>query len=273
MGTSSVLAASSSNWTPGKVMRVQKTPDYLAFASYIAATGVQFSLIITILHLIQIKIIPLLVIPQPLLDKVPAVIKSLQLAPLKSFFVWFLMAFFSVRSRIFSPLDNSRPNADKNDTVFKDRLRPSWQPPPIAFPIIWSNIALLRAISATIIFNTTGTLLCNPLFAFMFHLSCGDTWNTINNVEGRLGTAALIVPSVLITAAYTTFQYYQVRPLAAKLLSPSVLWLLIANCLVFTIFKINNTGRKYALFPAKGESFRCKWRMPLLTRKTEVNRL
>ena len=94
-------------------MNVQKQPDFLAFASYIAATGVQFTLIVAILHMLQIKLVPLLTLPQSLLDKVPAFIAAWQVAPLKSFFVWFLMAFFSVRSRIFSPLDNSRPKADK----------------------------------------------------------------------------------------------------------------------------------------------------------------
>jgi tryptophan-rich sensory protein len=48
------------------------------------------------------------------------------------------------------------------------------------------TIAALRCISSTLVWQATGReLLSTPLVAMMLHLSIGDTWNTINNVESR----------------------------------------------------------------------------------------
>ena len=80
-----------------------------------------------------------------------------------------------------------------------------------------------------------------------------NTRYIINNVEGRLGTSALVVPLVLATAAYTTATYYVVSKTAARVLFPSVIWLSVANVLVWSIFKLNNTGNRYSLFPSKEE--------------------
>lgn len=182
---------------------------------------------------------------------------------LQNLIVFFLMLFMAVRSRVFSPLDNSRPTTSNSDPIFKGRLRPWFQPPGIAFPFIWSTIAFLRAISATIVFNTTNTLLCNPIFALMLHLSIGDTWNTINNVERRMGTATLVVPMVLASAAFTLKQMSLVSTTAAYVISPMVLWLTIANCLVYSIWKINYAlaGRP-SLFPSVEEGPPAKWKLP-----------
>jgi tryptophan-rich sensory protein len=241
------LSSASSNWSPGMAMvKPAKEVDFVAILSYVTATALEWGLIVGFLHGLQLGVFP-----------------KITSAPVKKVITYCLMAFMSLRSRIFSPLDNSRPLASKDDKVFK-RLRPKWQPPPLAFPIIWSTIGLLRTISGGMITVTTGTLLCKPLFMFMLHLSCGDTWNTINNVEGRLGTAALTVPSVLITAAYTTYCYYNTLPLAGKLLAPSVAWLSVANVLVFSIWKLNRVGEEHSLLPVKDEAFRCKWKVPIL---------
>src|SRR5689334_3248556 len=71
-----------------------------------------------------------------------------------------------------------------------------WTPPPLAFPIIWSTIGLLRAASSVMIWDTTGSGIALPLVAMAFHLSVGDCWNHIKNVERREGELRL---SVLLT--------------------------------------------------------------------------
>jgi benzodiazapine receptor len=246
-----------------------KTPDYLAVLNYIGATSVQWTLIATFLHFFQICIISKL---KDLAIKVPSTIpaKLLEVLPsLPSALVGIFMLFMSLKSRVFSPLDNSRPSASKDDPVFRDRLRPSWTPPPLAFPIIWSSIALLRTFSTVFIFQKTGTLLCSPIFALMGHLSIGDTWNTINNVEKRLGTAVLGVSFVWASALYATYLYYKTLPLAGKVLFPSCVWLTVASFLVFSIWRMNSIylNDRPSLFPSKEEGPRSTWRLPFTTPK------
>lgn len=110
-----------------------------------------------------------------------------------------LFAFLSLRSRVFSPLPASRPDrsAQAGKATPIEVKRPSWTPPGIAFPIIWTSISLLRATSALLSWRACGrSLFCAPLLALALHLSIGDTWNCITNVERRLGTSALGVLSV-----------------------------------------------------------------------------
>ena len=236
----------------------RKTPDGLAALSLIGATATQATLIISFLHLVQLRLLPLL---EKLVGSSPRIPKSLPTVVVAALF-----AFLSLRSRVFSPLDNSRPSASRDDPVFKERLRPWWQPPPIAFPIIWSTISLLRTISSVLVWRTTGTLLCTPIFAFLLHLSIGDTWNTINNVEKRLGTAVLGALFVLASVLHSTYLYYQTLPLAGLVLAPSCIWLTIANVLVFSIWRLNlQLFDRPSLFPSKEEGPPSKWRLPLTT--------
>ena len=113
-------------------------------------------------------------------------------------------------------------------------------PPGIAFPIIWTSIAVLRAASSVVVFNALGGTLNHPaIFAMFLHLSVGDTWNNINNVEKRLGTAVLGVGCVLLSVYNLVFQYFSVSAKAGYLIAPSAVWITIATVLVYTIWRIN----------------------------------
>jgi translocator protein len=244
-------------WTPGKTVASQKTFDVKATFSYLAATTLQWTLIAGFLHFLQLKALPII---SGLATKVLPVITKAQVTDIIVGFVFF---FLSVKSRVFSPLDNRRPRANKDDPVFKNRLRPSWQPPPVAFPIIWTTIAFLRTFAALTIFRTTATLLSYPLFAFVAHLSIGDTWNTVNNVENRLGTSFLGSLFVLGSVYGTTYLYYLTNPLAAKLLAPSAVWLTIACYLIYSIWRLNYAfALRPSLFPSVEEGPPSKWRLP-----------
>mmetsp|Transcript_3962 Transcript_3962/g.4043 ORF Transcript_3962/g.4043 Transcript_3962/m.4043 type:complete len:299 (-) Transcript_3962:264-1160(-) len=242
------------SWTPMNVVpHIRKTPDILAFVSYFAATGIQWSFIMGFLNLMQDAVLKLN-IPQTL-PVTESTAKSVIMAT--------IFLFCSLRTRIFSPLDNSRPKADKNDPVFKDRLRPSWQPPPFIFPIVWSIISILRTISSVLIWQTTGTVICKPIFTMMAHLAMGDTWNTINNVERRAGTSFLFVLFTLMSIYATIYEYWETLPLAGYILAPSGVWITIATFLIFTIWRINRANLGYpSLFPSIEEGPPSSWKVP-----------
>lgn len=109
---------------------------------------------------------------------------ALGAAPLPPAAVFATFFFLSLRSRVFSPLDNSRPDraaAIKGEQTrgFNDRIMPSWTPPGVTFPIMWVLIvAPLRAYSSMLVFEAMGAdaHLCSPtLLALVLHLSIGDT--------------------------------------------------------------------------------------------------
>jgi len=153
-----------------------------------------------------------------------------------------VFAFITLRSRLFSWLDNTR-----NSGRYTSLQRPGWAPPPLAFPIVWMSIAVLRVASAYLVWSAMDqTFLCWPLVLFMVHLSLGDTWNTIFTVEGRLGTAVpMVIVGPLLSVIVVTLSYYQVSPLAGWIIFPSSVWLAIATALCISLWRLNGQEPLY----------------------------
>lgn len=216
--------------------------DLEAILKYITAGSVQMSLISLIFHGLDTIISSTTTwstLPAPL--------------------TWMICYAFSLKSRVFNPLNNARPNRQKaiegkESAGFRDRKMPSWTPPGPVFPIVWLLIiAPLRATSSTMIVQSLGSYFNIPLMSLMLHLSCGDIWNTINNAERRYGTSVLGISTVYFSAIHAAWQYYQVNPLAGKLLGATIIWLTIASSLIFRTWQINpdEDGNMESLLPLK----------------------
>ena len=180
-----------------------------------------------------------------LMDIVPATVNTAAWPPgVLTALVCGFFAFITLRSRLFSLLDNTRSNGR-----YQSIQRPAWAPPPLAFPIVWMSIAVLRVISAYLIWSTCGqTFLCLPLILFMVHLSLGDTWNTIFTVEGRLGAAVpMVVIGPLLSVIVVTIAYFQTLPLAGWIILPSAVWLTIATALCISLWRLNGQEPLYPL--------------------------
>lgn len=172
----------------------------------------------------------------------------------------------SLKSRAFSPLDNSRPDLKKavdgeKTGGFNDRIMPSWTPPGVLFPIMWVLIvAPLRAYSSALVFQAHGGHLLDPtLLCLMLHLSIGDTWNTVNNVERRMGAAVPGVFCVWLSVLFATSQYMQVSELAGSLLAVTAVWITVAGTLVADTWRVNNDVAPEPLYPFKNDRVRTRY--------------
>ena len=205
------------------------SPAYAAreTVKYVGATAVQYKLLMVALSGVD-KLVKL---PKPA--------------------VWLLFAFLSLRSRVVSLLDNSRPNreAQKGKATPVDVKRPSWTPPGIAFPFIWLTITALRATAAQMAY--AGSLRAPALDALVLHLCVGDTWNCITNVERRLGVSAVGCFAVWgsVFRAVKAFGASS-APKAAYVLAPSLAWISVACVLTASIWNLN--GRP-PVYPAEGD--------------------
>lgn len=164
---------------------------------------------------------------------------------LSTVFAGLFFTLLSIRSRLFSPLNNTRSR-----NTYDSIVRPKWAPPPLAFPIVWMTIAVLRVISSLLIWQQMNQqFLVLPLIAFAVHLALGDTWNTIFTVERRLGAAVpVVIFGPWLSALIVTIFYWQINPLAGMILAPSCVWLTVAAVLVFSIWQLNG---KEPLYPLK----------------------
>lgn len=151
---------------------------------------------------------------------------------------------FSIRSRIFSLLDNTRSRQ-----TYDQVIRPRWSPPPLVFPIVWMIIAVLRVISSVLVWQEMNhQFLMLPFILFVVHLAVGDTWNTIFTVERRLGAAVpVVILGPWLSALVVTAVYWQTNAVAGMILSFSCIWLTVAAALVVRIWQLNGSEPLYPL--------------------------
>ena len=235
-------SASSTTVTESSDNMDDMVVDTEAIAKWGLALGTQLSLLALVMRA---------------LDKITAGL-SLPAPAVFAFFYFFLL-----KTRIFNPLSNQRPRTKNLETTADDSSRrnmPKWTPPGVVFPIMWLLIiGPLRAAAATMIYfqQSPVSSFANPvLMTLLLHLSVGDIWNTINNVERRYGTSVPGVALVWLSKAYAAYSFYQVRPLAGKLLGITLIWLSIATTLIFNVWKLNpdpSTGQPMSWIPKKAK--------------------
>lgn len=175
-----------------------------------------------------------------------------------------LFYFLALKSRVLNPMSNTRPQNSTLETAGKDttavvvkRNMPSWTPPGVIFPIVWLLIiGPIRAATSALVYKTVGTYASLPSLSLMLHLSIGDVWNTINNVERRYGVAVTGVFCVWLSKAHAAYQYGLVDIVAGKLLGATLIWLTIASTLVTATWRLNPdpaTGKPEPLYPVTGK--------------------
>lgn len=128
-----------------------------------------------------------------------------------------------------------------SDTIFYKGLnKPSFAPPSIAFPIIWTILYFLIALSIYHIFkdynykdtpNYNKSLLINyfsnQFFSFLFFTIKSPFLALIDTII------------VLISSLFLYYESKELNKTSAKLLIPYILWNLFATILIIFIFFMN----------------------------------
>ncbi len=124
---------------------------------------------------------------------------------------------------------------------FYDQLvRPDWAPPPWIFGPVWTVLYALMGISAWLVWRDGGIRAAKvPLALFLVQLAVNALWSWLF-FAWRLGGPAIVDILVLwgfIVATLLTFR--RVRPLAAGLLVPYLLWVSFAAVLNYSLLQLN----------------------------------
>ena len=129
----------------------------------------------------------------------------------------------------------------RSDTIFYNNInKPSFAPPSILFPIIWTILYILIAISIYLIYknndfkdtpNYNKTLLINyvsnQIFSFFFFTIKSPFLALIDTII------------VFISSLFLYYESKKLNKLSAKLLIPYIIWNLFATILIITIFFMN----------------------------------
>lgn len=125
-------------------------------------------------------------------------------------------------------------------TFYAELVRPAWAPPGWLFGPVWSCLYLMMGVAAWLVWRERGfRAAALPLGLFIVQLAANALWSWLFFVwkRGALAFVEVLLLWVLIVATIVTFR--QVRPLAAGLLLPYLVWVTFASALTWAVWQRN----------------------------------
>lgn len=119
-------------------------------------------------------------------------------------------------------------------------VQPEWAPPGSVFSPVWTTLYTLMGVAAWLVWSKGGFRAQRPaLVLFLAQLAVNALWSWLFFAWhlGGVAFAEILVLLVLIVA--TCVAFWRVRPLAAYLLLPYLLWVCFAAVLNYSVWQLN----------------------------------
>ena len=123
--------------------------------------------------------------------------------------------------------------------IYSQLEKPPLSPPSIVFPIVWTILYILMGISAAIIFNSNDIMKKSALKTYAVQLIINFFWTIVFFNMGWYLFAFIWLLLLLAVVIIMVVQFYKIKPLAAWLQIPYVLWLLVAAYLNYMVYVLN----------------------------------
>ena len=145
---------------------------------------------------------------------------------------WLLLAFIAAAVGAVAATDAP--------TFYAELVRPAWAPPASIFGPVWSVLYAFMAVSAWLVWRARDLAPARAaLVLFIVQLAANALWSWLFFAwrYGALAFAEVLLLWGLIVA--TIILFWRVRPLAALLLLPYLVWVTFASALTFAIWRLN----------------------------------
>jgi len=116
--------------------------------------------------------------------------------------------------------------------------KPAWAPPAGVFGPVWSALYVLMGVAAWLVWRTPGRQRA-ALGLFAVQLAANALWSWLFFAWHRGGLAAAEVLVLLALIVATIAAFWRIRPLAALLLVPYLLWVGFASALTWAVWRAN----------------------------------
>lgn len=145
---------------------------------------------------------------------------------------WLLLVFAAGAIGAIASIDAS--------AFYSGLARPDWAPPSSSFGPVWTALYFLMGLAAWIVWRQGGFHpVRGALAIFIVQLAFNALWSWLffRWHLGAISLADVAVLWVLIVAAIVAF--WRVKPLAAVLLIPYLLWVSFAAALNYSVWQLN----------------------------------
>lgn len=120
-------------------------------------------------------------------------------------------------------------------------VKPSWTPPPIVFPIAWTLLYALMAMSFWRLWNSQTRIRerTQAMTLFLIQLALNALWSPVFFGFHGTRTALVVIMALLVAIAATIRAAFRVDRLAAWLLVPYLLWVAYATTINIGVVAMN----------------------------------
>lgn len=125
-------------------------------------------------------------------------------------------------------------------SFYAQLVRPEWAPPGSLFGPVWTALYTLMAIAAWLVWRQRGFRHARPaLILFLVQLAVNGLWSWLF-FAWQLGALSFIdILLLLVLINLTIVSFWRIKPLAAMLLVPYLLWVSFAAVLNYSIWQLN----------------------------------
>ena len=129
----------------------------------------------------------------------------------------------------------------KFDSQFYNKLnKPVFSPPQWVFAPVWSILYILMFASIVIVGKNTPVYLKPAAISiFLLQLVLNLIWTPMFFIHHKIKNALFICITLTVTVLFMIILFAQISKIAALLLIPYLIWLILASTLNFAIVKLN----------------------------------
>ena len=120
-------------------------------------------------------------------------------------------------------------------------IKPAWQPPNFLFGPVWTTLYILMGLAAGYIFaqGWEKKEVKIATVVFLIQLGLNVLWSYMFFGWHLLLGATIEIIVLWVMICVTMYLFYKIKPVAAYLLIPYILWVTFATALTATIWLIN----------------------------------
>lgn len=117
--------------------------------------------------------------------------------------------------------------------------KPSWTPPGIVFPIVWTILYILMGISSYLIYESDSINKDEALKIYGLNLLINGLWSILFFRFKLFFISFLTIIVLIVLTIIMIIKYYNINKVAGLLQIPYLIWLLVALILNYNVFLLN----------------------------------
>lgn len=122
--------------------------------------------------------------------------------------------------------------------------KPGWTPPNWAFPVVWGFLFAINAWAGWLLWEVAGTSQPLTFVAYIVSLMLNAGWSWLFFGRRRMDLALIDVALLWVSLVALVALFWPLRPFAAMLLLPYLVWVTVAAFLNLRMIQLNPAAQR-----------------------------